>query len=99
MLLLQHGASVDSVTKDQYTSLHIAAKEDQEEVSICESSQMLVEKILLLILIYSPLIYYKYFYFFFSTILVLFCEFYEGAQMLNKNWGVLCSMLGRYVTS
>lgn len=32
MLLLQHGANVDSVTKDLYTSLHIAAKEDQEEV-------------------------------------------------------------------
>lgn len=33
MLLLQHGANVDSVTKDLYTSLHIAAKEDQEEVN------------------------------------------------------------------
>lgn len=44
MLLLQHGASVDSVTKDQYTSLHIAAKEDQEEVGICENSRMLGRK-------------------------------------------------------
>lgn len=33
MLLLQHGANVDSVTKDLYTPLHIAAKEDQEEVA------------------------------------------------------------------
>lgn len=36
MLLLQHGASVDSMTKDQYTPLHIAAKEDQEEVGSCD---------------------------------------------------------------
>lgn len=32
MLLLQHGAAVDSTTKDLYTALHIAAKEGQEEV-------------------------------------------------------------------
>lgn len=32
MLLLQHGAVVDSTTKDLYTALHIAAKEGQEEV-------------------------------------------------------------------
>lgn len=32
MLLLQHGASVDSTTKDLYTALHIAAKEGQDEV-------------------------------------------------------------------
>lgn len=32
MLLLQHGAQVDSVTKDMYTALHIAAKEGQDEV-------------------------------------------------------------------
>ena len=33
MMLLQHGASVDSTTKDLYTALHIAAKEGQDEVS------------------------------------------------------------------
>lgn len=33
MLLLQHGASVDTTTKDMYTALHIAAKEGQEEVN------------------------------------------------------------------
>jgi ankyrin repeat protein len=32
MLLLQHGAAVDTVTKDMYTALHMAAKEGQEEV-------------------------------------------------------------------
>lgn len=32
MLLLQHGAAVDSTTKDMYTALHIAGKEGQEEV-------------------------------------------------------------------
>ena len=32
MLLLQHGAAVDTATKDMYTALHIAAKEGQEEV-------------------------------------------------------------------
>lgn len=32
MLLLQHGAAVDSTTKDLYTALHIAAKEGQDEV-------------------------------------------------------------------
>jgi ankyrin repeat protein len=35
MLLLQHGAAVDATTKDLYTPLHIAAKEGQEEVSVC----------------------------------------------------------------
>lgn len=33
MLLLQHGAEVDTATKDMYTALHIAAKEGQEEVT------------------------------------------------------------------
>lgn len=33
MLLLQHGADVDAVTKDSYTPLHIAAKEGQDEVA------------------------------------------------------------------
>lgn len=33
MMLLQHGANIDSVTKDLYTPLHIAAKEGQEEVA------------------------------------------------------------------
>ena len=33
MLLLQHGASPNAVTKDQYTPLHIAAKEGHEEVA------------------------------------------------------------------
>jgi len=32
MLLLAHGAAVDSTTKDLYTALHIASKEGQEEV-------------------------------------------------------------------
>ena len=32
VLLLQHGAQVDTVTKDMYTALHIAGKEGQEEV-------------------------------------------------------------------
>lgn len=32
MLLLQHGAKVDTATKDMYTALHIAAKEGQDEV-------------------------------------------------------------------
>ncbi len=39
MLLLQHGANVDSVTKDLYTSLHIAAKEDQEEVILLTADE------------------------------------------------------------
>lgn len=34
MLLLQHGAQIDSATKDMYSSLHIAAKEGQEEVKM-----------------------------------------------------------------
>ena len=38
MLLLQHGAAVDATTKDLYTPLHIAAKEGQEEVSMCISA-------------------------------------------------------------
>ena len=33
MLLLQHGASPHSTTRDLYTPLHIAAKEGQEEVN------------------------------------------------------------------
>lgn len=33
MLLLQHGAQVDTTTKDMYTALHIAAKEGQDEVT------------------------------------------------------------------
>ena len=33
VLLLQHGASPDSTTKDLYTPLHIAAKEGHEEVT------------------------------------------------------------------
>jgi len=32
LLLLQHGADVEAVTKDGYTPLHIAAKEGHEEV-------------------------------------------------------------------
>lgn len=32
-ILLQNGALVDAATKDQYTSLHITAKEGQEEVA------------------------------------------------------------------
>ena len=32
-ILLQNGALVDAATKDQYTALHIAAKEGQEEVA------------------------------------------------------------------
>ena len=31
-LLLQHGASRDSTTKDLYTPLHIAVKESHEEI-------------------------------------------------------------------
>jgi len=33
MLLLQHSADLDAVTKDMYTPLHIAAKEGQDEVA------------------------------------------------------------------
>jgi len=33
VLLLQHGAKPDAVTKDLYTPLHIAAKEGHEEVA------------------------------------------------------------------
>lgn len=33
MLLLQHNADLDAVTKDMYTPLHIAAKEGQDEVA------------------------------------------------------------------
>lgn len=33
MMLLQHGAKVDTTTKDMYTALHIAAKEGQDEVT------------------------------------------------------------------
>ena len=36
VLLLQSGAQVDATTKDLYTALHIAAKEGQEEVSLCD---------------------------------------------------------------
>ena len=32
LLLLQHGADPEAVTKDGYTPLHIAAKEGHEEV-------------------------------------------------------------------
>lgn len=32
LLLLQHGAEPEAVTKDGYTPLHIAAKEGHEEV-------------------------------------------------------------------
>lgn len=39
MLLLQHGAAVDTTTKDMYTALHIAAKEGQEEVMIISDEQ------------------------------------------------------------
>lgn len=35
-LLLQHGAAVDTATKDMYTALHVAAKEGQEEVTYKE---------------------------------------------------------------
>jgi ankyrin len=40
MLLLQHGAAVDTATKDMYTALHIAAKEGQEEVMYKECAQL-----------------------------------------------------------
>lgn len=40
MLLLQHGAVVDTTTKDMYTALHIAAKEGQEEVMYKEYAQI-----------------------------------------------------------
>ena len=40
MLLLQHGAAVDTTTKDMYTALHIAAKEGQEEVTYKELSKI-----------------------------------------------------------
>lgn len=40
MLLLQHGAAVDTTTKDMYTALHIAAKEGQEEVMYKEISKI-----------------------------------------------------------
>ena len=32
LLLLQHGASPDALTKDLYTPLHIAAKEGHDEI-------------------------------------------------------------------
>lgn len=40
MLLLQHGAAVDTTTKDMYTALHIAAKEGQEEVMYKEITKI-----------------------------------------------------------
>lgn len=40
MLLLQHGADVDTTTKDMYTALHIAAKEGQDEVMYSEFSEI-----------------------------------------------------------
>jgi len=40
MLLLQHGAAVDTATKDMYTALHIAAKEGQEEVMYKEYARI-----------------------------------------------------------
>lgn len=40
MLLLQHGAAVDTTTKDMYTALHIAAKEGQEEVMYPEIAKI-----------------------------------------------------------
>lgn len=40
MLLLQHGAAVDTATKDMYTALHIAAKEGQEEVMYKECARI-----------------------------------------------------------
>lgn len=40
MLLLQHGAAVDTTTKDMYTALHIAAKEGQEEVTYKEIARI-----------------------------------------------------------
>lgn len=40
MLLLQHGAAVDTTTKDMYTALHIAAKEGQDEVMYKEFSKI-----------------------------------------------------------
>lgn len=40
MLLLQHGAAVDTTTKDMYTALHIAAKEGQEEVMYKEIAKI-----------------------------------------------------------
>ena len=40
MLLLQHGADVDTTTKDMYTALHIAAKEGQDEVMYREFSEI-----------------------------------------------------------
>lgn len=40
MLLLQHGAAVDTTTKDMYTALHIAAKEGREEVMYKEISKI-----------------------------------------------------------
>lgn len=40
MLLLQHGAAVDTATKDMYTALHIAAKEGQEEVMYKEFARI-----------------------------------------------------------
>lgn len=41
MLLLQHGAKVDTTTKDMYTALHIAAKEGQDEVK-----HLLIQKLM-----------------------------------------------------
>ena len=46
MLLLQHGASVDAITKDQYSALHIAAKEGQDEVKLTpQQRRLLLQKI------------------------------------------------------
>lgn len=45
MLLLQHGAAVDTTTKDMYTALHIAAKEGQEEVIMTPDEQDGIVKI------------------------------------------------------
>lgn len=41
MLLLQHGAKVDTTTKDMYTALHIAAKEGQDEVNSFSTRRMM----------------------------------------------------------
>lgn len=41
MLLLQHGAQVDTTTKDMYTALHIAAKEGQDEVKYPKPRKMM----------------------------------------------------------
>lgn len=41
MLLLQHGAQVDTTTKDMYTALHIAAKEGQDEVKYLMAKKLM----------------------------------------------------------